>query len=161
MLSITHRKYRQSTNPQVLWSHLQPAAHVQEVRHATSVQQDVDGDGAPRRRLHQVLQDVQVRQQVHHYGNHLSMNITQVQARVNKGSRQNGLRGKTIISRLMQVGLKGVGYELWWNLKGFEWSDIHHHANGRHFQNSLNTKTMFVTVCRELARPAGWHEWEG
>ena len=84
---------------------MQPAAHVQEVRHAASVQQDVDGDGASRRRLHQVLQDVQVGQQVHHYGNHLSMNIAQVQTRVNKGKR------KKMYSGFTQAGLKVVGHD--------------------------------------------------
>lgn len=58
-------------HPQVHCINLQPRAHVQEVRHSPLVQYDVDGHPSPRRRLQQVLEDLYVRQQVHHYGNHL------------------------------------------------------------------------------------------
>lgn len=50
---------------------LQPRAHVQEVRHTPGLQDSVDGHTAPRRGVEEVLDDLQVRQQVHDDGHHL------------------------------------------------------------------------------------------
>lgn len=59
------------SHPQVLGADVQPGAHVQEVRHAVVVQQDVDGHRAAPGGVHQVLQDLEVGEQVHHDGDHL------------------------------------------------------------------------------------------
>lgn len=55
----------------MLRADLQPGAHVQEVRHTLVIQQDVDGHGATAGRVHQVLQDLDVREHVHHDRYHL------------------------------------------------------------------------------------------
>lgn len=50
---------------------LQSRAHVQEVRDAPGLQDGIDGHAAPWRGVQQVLDDLQVRQQVHDDGHHL------------------------------------------------------------------------------------------
>ena len=57
--------------PKVLLADLQPAAHIQEVRHTLVIQQNVNRNEATARCIHQILQDVGVRYHVHHYGYHL------------------------------------------------------------------------------------------
>lgn len=51
--------------PEVLRADLQPGAHIQEVWHTLLVQQYVNGHGPARSCIHQVLQDLDVRDNVH------------------------------------------------------------------------------------------------
>ena len=57
--------------PKVLLADLQPAAHIQEMRHTLAIQQNVNGNEATACGVHQILQDVGVRYHVHHYRYHL------------------------------------------------------------------------------------------
>ncbi len=59
------------THPQVLRRNLQPVAHVQEVRQAVLLQQQVHSNPSLTRSIQQILQDQQVRQQVHNHCNQL------------------------------------------------------------------------------------------
>lgn len=54
---------------------MQTAAHVQEVGHRSDLQHGVDRHPSPRRRVQQVLNDLQVRQDVHDDGNHLETGV--------------------------------------------------------------------------------------
>lgn len=58
-------------HPQVWRSDLQPAAHVQEVRHASDLQDDIDGHAPLDDGVQQVLEDMQISEEVHDYSNHL------------------------------------------------------------------------------------------
>lgn len=67
-----------TTHPEVIQSDADIFAHLEESRGARLVQQDVDGDFAVRARLLKILKDIQVRQGVSNYGNHLQWKITEV-----------------------------------------------------------------------------------
>lgn len=58
-------------HPEVQGVDLQPRAHIQEVDDSFGLQHDVDGHRAAWRGVQQVLEDLQVRQEVHDDGNHL------------------------------------------------------------------------------------------
>ena len=59
------------SHPKMLWANLKPGAHVQEVWHSVVIQQDVNGHRTTPRRFHQVLQDLDICEHVHHNRDHL------------------------------------------------------------------------------------------
>lgn len=59
---------------------IQRGAHFCEVSEVLLVQQDVDGDSALVGRLHEVAEQVHVREHVHHHGDHLQESQTLAQS---------------------------------------------------------------------------------
>lgn len=59
---------------------IQRGAHACEVSEVLLVQQDVDGDSALVGRLHEVAEQVHVREHVHHHGDHLQESQTLAQS---------------------------------------------------------------------------------
>ena len=51
--------------------YLQSTTHIQEVRHSLGLQNGVDSHPSSCRGVQQVLEDLQVRQEIHDYGHHL------------------------------------------------------------------------------------------
>lgn len=66
-----------STYLEVIQAKVDIFAHLEESRSTRLVQQDVDGDFAIGTRLLKILKDIQVRQRVCNYGNHLQWKITE------------------------------------------------------------------------------------
>ena len=65
-----------NTNLLLLRMHFQIHAHIQKLREQSLVQKDVDSDSLFPTYFLQVLEDVNVRENIHHHRNHLQSEAT-------------------------------------------------------------------------------------